>query len=73
MAWTFASQRLPVALSAQLITMEPTSATVLGLFVHHRWPSVAEVLGMIVLLTGVVIAIGTFARSMNDAAEPAVA
>ena len=70
MAWTFASQRLPVALSAQLITMEPTSATVLGLFVHHRWPSVAEVLGMIVLLTGVVIAIGTFARSMNDAAEP---
>ena len=42
MAWTFASQRLPVALSAQLITMEPTSATVLGLLVHRRWPSVAS-------------------------------
>ena len=72
-AWTFASQRLPVALSAQLITMEPISATVLGLLVHRRWPSAAEVLGMAVLLTGVVIAIGIFTRPANGAAEPAVA
>jgi len=73
MAWTFASQRLPVALSAQLITMEPTSATVLGLLVHRRWPSVVEVVGMAVLLTGVVIAIGVFTRSTNEAVTPAVA
>jgi drug/metabolite transporter (DMT)-like permease len=73
LAWTFASQRLPVALSAQLITMEPISATVLGLLVHRRWPSAAEVVGMVVLLAGVVIAIGIFTRPANGAAEPAVA
>ncbi len=73
LAWTFASQRLPVALSAQLITMEPISATVLGLLVHRRWPSAAEVVGMAVLLTGVIIAIGIFTRPANGAAEPAVA
>lgn len=61
-AWTFASQRLPVALAAQMITLEPTSATILGLLVHHRWPSVTEALGMIVLLAGVVIAIGVFSK-----------
>ena len=73
MAWTFASQRLPVALAAQMITLEPTSATILGLLVHHRWPSVPEVLGMVVLLIGVVIAIGVFSRSTTDMPEPAIA
>ena len=63
LAWTFASQRVPVALSAQLITLEPTSAAVLGLLVHRRWPSVPEALGMAVLLVGVVVAIGVFARA----------
>ncbi len=62
-AWTFASQRLPVALAAQMITIEPASATILGLVVHHQWPSILEVSGMLVLLTGVVIAIGVFSRS----------
>jgi drug/metabolite transporter (DMT)-like permease len=73
MAWTFASQRLPVALCAQMISLEPASATVLGLFVHRRWPSAAEVIGMVLLLIGVVIAIGTFTRSTTHAADPAVA
>ena len=62
LAWTFASQRLPVAVAAQMITMEPTSATILGLLVHRRWPSIMEISGMIVLLTGVAIAIGVFSR-----------
>ena len=62
-AWTFASQRLPVALSAQLITLEPISGTMLGLIVHRRWPTVAEVVGMTVLLVGVVIAIRIFTRT----------
>ncbi len=61
-AWTFASRRLPVALAAQMITIEPTSATILGLLVHHRRPSVMEVSGMIVLLAGVVTAIGLFSQ-----------
>jgi drug/metabolite transporter (DMT)-like permease len=72
-AWTFASQRLPVALAAQMITMEPTSATILGLLVHHRWPSVMEALGMIVLLLGVVIAIGIFSKSTLSEHAPAIA
>ena len=62
MAWTFASQRLPVVLAAQLITMEPVAATVLGLLVHHRLPTVSEVLGMAVLLIGVLVAVSLFAR-----------
>jgi len=69
-AWTFASQRLPVALAAQLITLEPTSATILGLIVHRRWPSSMEVVGMLVLLAGVISAIGVFsaapARARTD-------
>jgi drug/metabolite transporter (DMT)-like permease len=55
-AWTMASQRLPVALAAQLITLEPTFGT-FGLSMARRWPTVAEVAGMIVLLAGVLIAI----------------
>jgi len=70
-AWTFASQRLPVALAAQMITMEPISATILGLLIHQRWPSVMEILGMIVLLVGVIIAIGIFSKSMVVAHSPA--
>ncbi len=73
MAWTFASQRLPVALSAQLITLEPASATVLGLLVHRRWPSVAEAAGMGVLLTGVILAFGIFTRAAGGSAKPALA
>jgi len=67
MAWTFASQRLPVALSAQLITMEPISATILGLLVHRQLPSILEVVGMIVLLMGVIIAISVFTRATSSA------
>jgi drug/metabolite transporter (DMT)-like permease len=73
MAWTFASQRLPVALSAQLITMEPTSATILGLLVHHRWPTPSELIGMSLLLCGVLIAIRTFTRATSNDAEFALA
>lgn len=63
LAWTFASQRLPVALAAQMITLEPTSAAILGLLVHRRWPSAIEVCGMTLLLVGVIIAIGLFSRA----------
>jgi drug/metabolite transporter (DMT)-like permease len=57
LAWTFASQRLPVAVSAQLITMETVFGVVLGLIVRHRWPTATEAAGMLVLLAGVVITI----------------
>ncbi len=71
LAWTYAAQRLPVALAAQMITMEPASAAILGLAVHRRWPTVMEVCGMSVLLVGVIIAIGLFSRA--EAARAAAA
>jgi len=66
-AWTFASQRLPVALSAQLITMETVFGTALGLLVRRRWPTLVEGVGMIVLLAGVVITIRIFHGRRNVA------
>ena len=71
--WTYASQRLPVTLAAQMITMEPTAATILGLMVRRRWPTVMEVLGMIALLISVIVAIGIFSKSSRPAHAPAVA
>ena len=71
LAWTYASRRLPVALAAQMITIEPTSATLLGLLVHRRWPSALDVVGMIMLLTGVIVAIGLFARATAETAAAA--
>ena len=68
LAWTFASQRLPVALSAQLITMESVFGTVLGLLVRHRWPTLLEAVGMTVLLAGVVITIQIFHGQRGAAA-----
>jgi drug/metabolite transporter (DMT)-like permease len=69
-AWTFASQRLPVALSAQLITMETVFGTMLGLLIRHRWPTLVEGVGMIVLLAGVVITIHIFHGRRNVALAP---
>jgi len=60
LAWTFASQRLPIALSAQLITMETVFGTTLGLLIRRRWPTLVEGVGMIVLLAGVVMTIHIF-------------
>ena len=59
-AWTVASRRLPVALAAQLITMEPTFGTIFGLIVRRQWPTPAEGVGMALLLIGVAISIRVF-------------
>jgi drug/metabolite transporter (DMT)-like permease len=53
LAWTYAAQRLPVALSAQLITMEIVFGSIFGLLIRHRWPTLAEGSGMTTLLMGV--------------------
>jgi drug/metabolite transporter (DMT)-like permease len=57
LAWTYAAQRLPVALSAQLITMETLFGTIFGLLVRHRGPTFAESFGMTLLLMGVLAVI----------------
>lgn len=69
-AWTFATRRLPVALSAQLITMETVFGTALGLLVRHRWPTLIETIGMIVLLAGVITTIGIFHGRRSTALAP---
>jgi len=59
-AWTVAAQRLPVALAAQLVVMESVFGALLGLLVHRRWPTLAEIGGMLTLVLGVVLAIRAF-------------
>jgi drug/metabolite transporter (DMT)-like permease len=73
LAWTIASQRLPVALAAQLITLEPTFGTLFGLSMQRRWPTVAEVTGMVALLAGVLIAVRATANQSVKAKRPSAA
>lgn len=68
LAWTFAAQRLPVALSAQLIVSETVFGTIFGLAVHGRWPTLTETLGIAFLLAGVVTAIHVFHSERQPAA-----
>jgi drug/metabolite transporter (DMT)-like permease len=69
-AWTFATQRLPVALSAQVITMETIFGTVFGLLMNHRWPTLAEIVGMTLLIAGVAIGIRIFHGHRDFAFAP---
>lgn len=59
-AWTIASQRLPMALAGQLLSMEMVFATCLGLLFYYRWPSAPEAIGIALIVVGVVKAIGAF-------------
>ena len=68
LAWTFAAQRLPVALSAQLIVSETVFGTVFGLAVHGRWPVPTDILGIALLIAGVMTAIRVFHSERKPAA-----
>lgn len=59
-AWTFASQRIPVALSAQLLVSETIFGTIFGLAVHGRFPTYAEMFGIVFLIAGVLMTIRFF-------------
>ncbi len=59
-AWTIASKRLPMALAGQLLMTEIVFATCFGLMVRYRWPTPAEAIGIVLLVLGVVMAIGAF-------------
>ncbi|WP_415756995.1 DMT family transporter [Pseudomonas sp. LT1P18] len=59
-AWTIASQRLPMTLASQLLSLEMVFATCLGLLFYYRWPTVPEALGITLIGVGVVKAIGAF-------------
>jgi len=59
-AWTIASQRLPMALASQLLSLEMVFATCLGLLFCYRWPTAFEAMGITLVVVGVVKAIGIF-------------
>lgn len=61
-AWNVAARTLPVALAAQLIVSETVFGTIFGLLAHGRWPTAAEVVGIVTLTAGVVFAIHVFHR-----------
>lgn len=64
-AWNAASRRLPMVLSGQLIALESLFATLLGLWFHHRLPTLSETSGLAAVLVGVVMAV----RIIRNAAE----
>jgi drug/metabolite transporter (DMT)-like permease len=61
--WTVASQRLPLALSAQLIVSETIFALLYGFLHEGRLPLGHEWLGAAMLLSGVVVGVHLFSRS----------
>jgi drug/metabolite transporter (DMT)-like permease len=60
--WTLASQRLPLALSAQLIVSETIFALLYGFLHDGRWPLAHEWQGAILLLLGVFIGVHLFSK-----------
>ncbi|WP_416424312.1 DMT family transporter [Pseudomonas sp. App30] len=65
-AWTIASQRLPITLASQLLSMEMVFATCLGLAFHHRYPTVPEAIGIGLIVLGVVKGVGAFSRKRPE-------
>jgi drug/metabolite transporter (DMT)-like permease len=58
--WTVASQKLPLALSAQLIVAETLFALLYGFAFEQRWPSAAEWIGGGLLIAGVLLGVRAF-------------
>ena len=53
--WNIASRALPLTLTGQLIVFETVFGVVYGLLWERRWPTLAEVLALTLLLAGVVL------------------
>ncbi|RKE85691.1 DMT family transporter [Rhizobium sp. AG855] len=61
--WTVASNRLPLALAAQLVVAETMFGLGYGFGFEGRWPTVAEGFGAALQITGVCLAIAAFRGS----------
>jgi drug/metabolite transporter (DMT)-like permease len=59
--WTIASQKLPLALSAQMIVSETIFALIYGFIYEFRWPHAAEWAGGALLIAGVLWGTRVFA------------
>jgi drug/metabolite transporter (DMT)-like permease len=62
-AWSVASQRLPLAISAQLIVSETLFALIYGFIHEGRWPHAAEWIGGALLVSGVLMGMAVFRRA----------
>lgn len=60
--WVVASERLPMALSAQLIVAETVFGLIYGLAYEQRLPTAPEAVGTALQLIGVVVAVAIFSR-----------
>lgn len=61
-AWNFASQRLPMTLTGQLISVETIFAASFGLIAEHRLPTSPEIIGIMLLITGATMAVRVMAQ-----------
>lgn len=68
--WIVASQRLPLALLAQLIVSETIFALIFGFAYEARWPTVPEWIGILLQLIGVVSAIALFMQKPVTQPQP---
>jgi drug/metabolite transporter (DMT)-like permease len=68
--WAFASKRLPLALSAQLIVTETLFGLIFGFAFEGRWPTGAEWTGAALMVAGVSAGISAF-RPRPPAPAPA--
>jgi drug/metabolite transporter (DMT)-like permease len=64
--WTFTTRRLPVALSGQLIVSETLFALLFGYLFFWRLPTIAEALGITLMIAGVIAAVRVFSRRDPD-------
>lgn len=69
--WVVASQRLPLALSAQLIVAETGFGLIYGFAYERRWPSLSEGLGSLLQIAGVIVAVAIFTRAASRKHLPA--
>ncbi|TRL40479.1 DMT family transporter [Rhizobium straminoryzae] len=65
--WSFASRRLPLALTAQLIVAETVFGLIFGLTLDARGPTAAEAIGAALQIAGVSLAVHTFTRRRRAA------
>lgn len=65
--WSFASNRLPLALTAQLIVAETVFGLIFGLSMDLRWPTPSEGFGCLLQVIGVSLAVREFTRKPKPA------
>jgi drug/metabolite transporter (DMT)-like permease len=56
-AWNYATQKLPMAVTGQLISVETIFATIFGLAMHTRLPTWDEVVGITLVVLGTTIGV----------------